>query len=114
MDFPHLDYPYVGGRAQVGRKPLFWRFSHTIISIPLLSTSGFSVSGQYNKAVGTVPAASSFYFLFKVMKLFSIEKFLNGDTESITQLFDGRDRRATVTATDDIVHRGLRDAADVA
>ena len=33
MDFPHLDYPYVDGRAQVGRKPLFWRFSHTIAFI---------------------------------------------------------------------------------
>ena len=48
------------------------------------------------------------------MKLFSVEKFLNGDTESITQLLDGGNRRAAVTATDDIVHRGLRDAADVA
>ena len=32
------------------------------------------------------------------------------DIKPVADLFDGRDRRAVVSATDDVIERGLRDA----
>ena len=40
-----------------------------------------------------------------------MEKFLNGDTQAVTQLFDGGDGRAVIAPANDIVHGGLGHAA---
>ena len=43
-----------------------------------------------------------------------MEKLLNGDTQAVTQLFDGRDGGAAVAPADDVIDGGLRDTAHVA
>ena len=41
-----------------------------------------------------------------------MEKFFDGDTQTITQLFDGGDGGAVITPADNIVDGGLGDTAD--
>ena len=43
-----------------------------------------------------------------------MEELVNCDTQSIAQLFDGRNGGAVVSAADDIVHSGLCHAAHAA
>ena len=43
-----------------------------------------------------------------------MEEFLNGDPQTVAQLLDRRNCGAVVPSADDIVHRGLRNAAHVA
>ena len=43
-----------------------------------------------------------------------MEKLLNGDTQAVTQLFDGRDCGAAVSPADDVIDSRLRDTAHVA
>lgn len=43
-----------------------------------------------------------------------MEKFLNGDTQAVTQLFDGGNCSAAVSSADDVIDSGLRDTAHVA
>ncbi len=43
-----------------------------------------------------------------------MEKFLDGDTQAVTQLFDGGNRSAAVSPADDVIDSRLRDTAHVA
>ena len=43
-----------------------------------------------------------------------MEKLLNGDTQAVTQLFDGGDRGTAVSPADDVIDGRLRDTAHVA
>ena len=43
-----------------------------------------------------------------------MEKFLDGDTQAVTQLFNGGNRSTSVTSADDIIDSRLRDTAHVA
>ena len=43
-----------------------------------------------------------------------MEEFFNGDSQSVAQLLDRRNGGAVVPSADDIIHRGLRNAAHVA
>ena len=43
-----------------------------------------------------------------------MEKVLNADTQSVTQLFQGCDSRAVVSAADDIIDGGLRYTTQIA
>jgi len=45
---------------------------------------------------------------------FRVEEVLNGDSQSVAQFFNGRDRGAVVPSADDIVHRGLGNTAHIA
>lgn len=43
-----------------------------------------------------------------------MEKFLDGDTQAVTQLFDGGNRSAAVSPADNVIDGRLRDTAHVA
>ena len=43
-----------------------------------------------------------------------MEKLLNGDTQAVTQLFNGGDCSAAVSPADDVIDSRLRDTAHVA
>lgn len=43
-----------------------------------------------------------------------MKKLLNGDTQTITQFFDGRNRSAAVSSTDDVIDGRLGDTTHVA
>ena len=43
-----------------------------------------------------------------------MEKLLDGDTQAVTQLFDGGNRSAAVSPADDVIDSRLRDTAHVA
>ena len=64
-----------------------------------------------NSTAGT-PAVLSFYFRFYVFEQIIIEEINDCDPQTVTQLLQRGDGGAVVSATDHIVHRGLRDAAD--
>lgn len=43
-----------------------------------------------------------------------MEKLLDGDTQAVTQLFDGGNCSAAVSSTDDVIDSRLRDTAHIA
>ena len=43
-----------------------------------------------------------------------MEKFFDGDTQAVTQLFDGGNRSAAVSPADNVIDGRLRDTAHVA
>ena len=43
-----------------------------------------------------------------------MEKFLDGDTQAVTQLFDGGNRSAAVSSADDVIDGRLRNTAHIA
>ena len=54
----------------------------------------------------------SFHFWFYVFEQIIIEEINDRDPQAIAQLLQRGDGGAVVSATDHIVHGGLRDAAD--
>lgn len=54
----------------------------------------------------------SFHFWFYVLEQIVIEEINNCDPQTVAQLLQRGDGGAVVSATDHIVHGGLRDAAD--
>ena len=55
-----------------------------------------------------------FNFLFQSQKQIRMEEFIDCDTQSVAQLFDGGNGSTVVSAADDIVHSGLCHAAHAA
>ena len=53
-------------------------------------------------------------FLFQIPEQLRIEEVLDGDSQAIAKLLDRRNSGASVSAADDIVHRGLGHAAHAA
>ena len=56
----------------------------------------------------------SLYFLLQSAEQLRMEEFFNGDSQSVAQLLDRRNGGAVVPSADNIIHRGLRNAAHVA
>ena len=52
------------------------------------------------------------YLLLQPLKERGIKELRNADVQAIAQLLHRGDRRAVVAEADDVVHRGLCDAAD--
>lgn len=52
-----------------------------------------------------------FQLLVQIAEEVGAEEGLNGDVKAVAQLFDGGNCGAAIAAADDIVHRGLGDAA---
>lgn len=55
-----------------------------------------------------------FDFLFQISKELRVEELVNCDTQSVAQLFNGRNGGAVVSATDDIIYSRLCHAAHTA
>ena len=53
-------------------------------------------------------------FLFQVSEQFRVKEFLNGDSQTIAELLDRGNSGAAVSSADDIVYRGLSNAAHAA
>ena len=63
-------------------------------------------------AKGAFLMALLFHFRFYVFEQIIIEEIDDRDPQAVAQLLQRGDGGAVVSATDHIVHRGLRDAAD--
>ena len=59
-----------------------------------------------------LPAVLSFHFRLYVFEQIIIEEVDDRDPQAVTQFLQCGDGGAVVSATDHIVHGGLRDAAD--
>ena len=58
--------------------------------------------------------AFSLYLLLQSAEQLRMEEILNSDPQTVAQLLDRRNSGAVVPSADDIIHRGLRNAAHVA
>ena len=56
----------------------------------------------------------SFYLLLQASKQIRVEELVDGNTQTITQLFNSRYRCTVVSSANDIIHSGLRNAANAA
>lgn len=66
------------------------------------------------KAAGKPTAFALFNFLLQMKEQIMFKEFLNGDTETVTQLLNGGNSGAAVSSADNIIDGGLGHAAHVA